>query len=243
MLKYGNPKKGFPVKLALYKDHYIHLYKTKFNSYAVLYYDAVKDKGKNWWTWKSDIKRDSDRGMTSIHLLRTILETEHVKMIDIATEGIFKTQFYDQVSTMEFSSLEYPPKYSLPFHPPRDGKGSYTGEGKSVEEEDKDEEKTEEEVDVDIENEAEEKLKKRILKYREVITEKDPLVLDRLDKKFSDLKLGLEEQAKLLMKSIPVDANIFFDFESTTEESLDPKTIINKCARKIINMRDGNRII
>ena len=25
MLKYGNPEKGFPVKLALYKDHYIHL--------------------------------------------------------------------------------------------------------------------------------------------------------------------------------------------------------------------------
>ena len=64
-----------------------------------------------------------------------------------------------------------------------------------------------------------------------------------MDKKFRDLGLGLEEQAKLLAKSIPVDANIFFDFESTTEESLDPRTIINKCARKIINMREGNRII
>ena len=243
MLKYGNPEKGFPVKLALYKDHFIHLYKTKFNNYAVLHYDEVKDKGKNWWTWKSDTKRDSDRGMTSINLLRTILETEHVKMIDIATEGIFKTQFYDQVSTMEFSSLEYPPKYSIPFHPPRDGKGAYTGEGKSEEEEDEDAEKTEEEIDEDIENEAEEKLKKRILKYREVITEKDPSVLDRLDKKFGDLKLGLEEQAKLLAKSIPVDANIFFDFESTTEESLDPDTIVNECAKKIRNMREGNRII
>ena len=30
------PQKGFRVQLALYKDHYIHLYKTKFNSYAVL---------------------------------------------------------------------------------------------------------------------------------------------------------------------------------------------------------------
>ena len=243
MLKYGNPEKGLPVKLALYKDHYIHLYKTKFNRYAVLHYDEVRDRGKNWWTWKSDTKRGSDRGMTSINLLRTVLETGHVKMIDIATEGIFKTQFYDQVSTMEFSSLEYPPKYSLPFHPPRDGKGAYTGEGKSAEEEDDYEEKTEEENDEDIENEAEDKLKKRILKYREVITEKDPSVMNRLDKKFRDLKLGLEEQAKLLAKSIPVDANIFFDFESTTEESLDPNTIINKCARKIINMREGDTII
>ena len=126
MLKYGNPEKGFLVKFALYRDHYIHLYKTKFNSYAVLHYDEVKDKGKNWWTWKSDTKRDSDRGMTSINLLRTIVETEHVKMIDIATEGIFKTQFYDQVSTMEFSSLEFPPKYSIPFHASRRrGGGEY----------------------------------------------------------------------------------------------------------------------
>ena len=239
MLKYGNPEKGFPVKLALYKDHYIHLYQTKFNSYAVLHYDDVKET-KNWWTWKSETKRDSDRGMTSINLLRTILETKHTKMIDIATEGIFKTQFYDQVSTMEFSSLEYPSEYSLPFHPPRDGTGPYIG---TEEGEEDDEEKTEEEIDEDIEKEKEDKLKKRIARYREAITGEDPSILERLDKKFKDLKMGLEEQAKLLSKSIPVDANIFFDFESTTEESLDPKKIINKCATKIMSMREGKRII
>ena len=243
---FGNPEKGFHVELALYKDHYIHLYKTKFNSYAVLHYDQLKDKGKNWWTWKSDTKRSShseDRGMTSINLLKTILETEHTKMIDIATEGIFKTQFYDQVSTMEFSSLEYTPKYSLPFHPPRNGTGAYTGEVLDVEDEQNDEEKTEEEIEEEIDEEGEEKLKKRILNYREVISNKDPSVLSRLDKKFRDLRFGLAEQAKLLSKSIPVDANIFFDFESTTEESLDPKTIINECARKIVSMRDGNMVI
>jgi hypothetical protein len=243
MLKYGNPEKGFPVKLALYKDHYLHLYKTKFNSYAVLHYEEVKDKGKNWWTWKSDSKRDSDRGMTSINLLRAILETQHVKRIDIATEGIFKTQFHDQVSTMEFSSLAYPRKYSIPFHPPRDGNGAYTGKGESKDDDDEDEEKTEEEIEEDIENEDEDKLKGRILNYREVIAQKNPSVLDRLDKKFKQLNFGLEEQAKLLAKSIPEDANVFFDFESTTEESLDPKTIINKCARKILDMRNGNMII
>jgi len=242
-LKYGNPQTGFPVKLALYKDHYIHLYKTKFNSFAVLHYDEVKDKGKNWWTWKSDTKRDADRGMTSINLLRTILETNHVKMIDIATEGIFKTQFYDQVSTMEFSSLEYPPKYSLPFHPPRNGKGAFTGEAQVNEEEGEEEEKTEEELDEIIDNEAEEQLRKRRVKYREIITEKDASVLNRLDDKFKELKLGLEEQAKLLAKSIPADANIFFDFEATTEESLDPKTTINACAKKILKMRNGANVI
>ena len=242
-LKYGKLQTGFPVKLALYKDHYIHLYKTKFNSFAVLHYDDCKDKGKNWWTWKSDTKRDADRGMTSINLLRTILETNHVKMIDIATEGIFKTQFYDQVSTMEFSSLEYPPKYSLPFHPPRNGKGAFTGQAQMNEEEGEEEENTEEELDEIIDNEAEEQLRKRIVKYREIITEKDASVLDRLDNKFKELKFGLEEQAKLLAKSIPADANIFFDFEATTEESLDPKTTINACARKILKMRNGANVI
>ena len=67
---------------------------------------------------------------------------------------------------MELSSLEYPSKYSLPLHPPQDGTGAYTGEGKSKEKEDEDEEKTEEEVEEDIENEAEEKLKKQTLEYR-----------------------------------------------------------------------------
>ena len=105
------------------------------------------------------------------------IQTNHVNKIDIATEGIFKTQFYDQVSTKEFSSLVFPPKYSLPFHPPRDGEGAYTGEedneDEDKEDEDEDEEKTEEEIEEDIEKEVEQKLKKRILKCREVIAKKD----------------------------------------------------------------------
>ena len=89
-----------------------------------------------------------------------------------------------------------------------------------AEEDEVDEENSEEEIEDDIDHEDEDKLRKRILKYREFIEEKDPSVLFRLDRKFSDLKFGLEEQAKLLAKSIPVAASIFFDFESTTEESL-----------------------
>ena len=233
LLKYGNPE-NFKIKLALFKEHYIHLYDTKFNSYAVLHYDAVKNKGKNWWTWKTEGNRDAKRGMNSINLLKTILETSHIKMIDIATEGIFQTQFYDQVS---FSSLHYPPKYSKLFHPTRG----------VVECEDEDESddafKTEEEIEETIDGEEENELKKRILFYRQIIEEKDPLTLHRLDAKFRKFQMGLEEQAKLLNKSIPVDANIFFDFEATTEESLDAKTVINRCATKILNMRQGQSII
>ena len=74
----------------------------------------------------------------------------------------------------------------------------------SVSADEDEDEKTEEEIEEEIDSEDEEKLKKRILQYREVITEKDPSVLDRLDKKFRDLRLGLEEQAKLLAKTTHV---------------------------------------
>ena len=53
----------------------------------------------------------------------------------------------------------------------------------------------------------------------------------------------LEEQEKLLAKSIPVHANIFFHFESTTEESLILTKVINECAKKILSMRNGVSII
>ena len=82
-----------------------------------------------------------------------------MKMIDVATEGIFKTQFYDQVSTMEFSSLEYPEKYSVPLHPPRDGVGAYceqNDDDEMGEEQDAEMgEQEEEEMEQDVEEEVE----------------------------------------------------------------------------------------
>ena len=247
--RYGNEKTGFPVELALYKGHYLHYYKTKFNSYAVEHYDELKIRGgKSWWTWKSCSKRSAKsegKGMTSLNLLRAIVETPHIKKISIATEGIFKTQFYDKVSMTEFDTLEYPKEHSVLFHPKRNGRGPYTGEVTSEEDEEADSDigKPEEEIDEEIENEDQTKMKERILRYRETIDKKDPSVLPRLDKKFREFKFGLTEQAKLLARSIPADAYVFFDFESTTVASHDTATTINRCARKIMNARDGEGVV
>jgi hypothetical protein len=120
VVKYGDPDKGFHVPIACILDHYIHMYRTKFNSYAVEHYDELKDKNE-WWTFKDEKRRDKDRGMNSLKLLRAILKTNHVQKISITTHGIFKTQFHDKVKTMEFETLEYPESYSRRFHPKRDG--------------------------------------------------------------------------------------------------------------------------
>ena len=65
---YG-PHDGFPVRLALIQDHYIHLYKTRFKSYAVAHYNELKHKPE-WWSFKTRDKRDRTRGMLSIDLLK-----------------------------------------------------------------------------------------------------------------------------------------------------------------------------
>ena len=117
---YGDPETGFHVPIATIMDHYIHLHDTKFNAYAVAHYDELKDK-ENWWAFRDGTRREKDRGMNSLNLLRAILKTEHVQKISITTHGIFRTQFHDKVKTSEFDTLEYPASYSRLFHPKRDG--------------------------------------------------------------------------------------------------------------------------
>ena len=130
---YG-PEDGFEVQLALIKDHYIHYYRTKFNSFAVLNYDQLKDR-KEWWAFKDVKRRDNNRGMLSIDLLRTVMQTDHLEPIDITTHGIFRTQFHDKFKSTDFKSLKFPSKYTSLFHPPRDGDGPYTGEAETTVEE------------------------------------------------------------------------------------------------------------
>lgn len=121
VIRYGDPITGFPVQIGSILDHYFHFCDTEFTSYSIENYDEVKDKD-DWYRIKDkeDHKRD-DRYMNSMNLLRTILKTNHVQKISISTHGIFKTQFYDKVNPTQFDTLEYPEKYSMPFHPKRDG--------------------------------------------------------------------------------------------------------------------------
>ena len=93
VLRFG-PEDGFGVELALFKDHYIHLFKTQFNSYAVRHYDDDEVRGKkSWWTIKdASGRRDAQRGMSSLDLLRCILETPHARPIDITTDASTKAR-------------------------------------------------------------------------------------------------------------------------------------------------------
>lgn len=52
-----------------------------------------------------------------------------------------------------------------------------------------------------------------------------------------------DTQVCLLGKSIPADANVFFYFESTTQQSDNFSVTINECARKILAMKNGDKII
>ena len=114
--------------------------------------------GTDSWMVK---RRDNNRGMLSIDLLRTVMQTDHLEPIDITTHGIFRTQFHDKFKSTDFKTLEFPPKYTSLFHPPRDGDGPYIGEGETtVEEEGDEEEDAEESVD------DSEKAKKIIVKCR-----------------------------------------------------------------------------
>ena len=122
------------LRCSWHKDHYIHYYRTKFNSFAVLNYDQLKDR-KEWWAFKDVKRRDSNRGMLSIDLLRTVMQTDHLEPIDITTHGIFRTQFHDKFKSTDLKSLKFPSKYTSLFHPPRDGDGPYTGEAETTVEE------------------------------------------------------------------------------------------------------------
>ena len=125
------PKDGFPVHLAIIDGHYIHLYDTKFNKYALRHYDELISNPKlrsPWWTYKSPGKTDSKRGMNSLNLLRTLKELKLLTPIDASTHNIFKTQFYDKFSSNEFRTLEYPLQYAQPFHDIRDGVGTIEAE-------------------------------------------------------------------------------------------------------------------
>ena len=101
-----------------------------------------------------------------------------------------------------------------------------------------------EEEEEAIENKEEGKLQKKIAKMRDSIGAKDPLLLRRLDKKIRKLKLGLVEEAKLLARSRPVDANIFFDFEATTKQTHDKNALIEKCREQILaTVRQPEKVI
>ena len=217
IIVYGNEKAEDVTKVELAiitnvaGDHYIHLYETKFTSYSILNYDQVKDR-KNWYSFVTNKERKHNRGMNSLDLLRTILKTNHCKAIDISTEGIFRTQFYDRFKTSEFITLEYVPEYATPFHEARSGEphkalnSKFTAQGFYPSEQLKHLLACEE-----------------LGKVRKAIMNKKggDKVLKVLDSKFTAQGFGPAEQLKHLKRALRnlVDAEIFFDFEASPYET------------------------
>jgi inorganic pyrophosphatase len=117
IIKYGD-KRNMHVPIALIHGHYIHLFQTPYNSFAIRNYDQLHTR--NEWHRYETMDRKRDTGMDTLKLLQTVLQTDHVSQISAADNRIFQTQFYDKTS-MDFQTLEYDEKYCERYHPPRDG--------------------------------------------------------------------------------------------------------------------------
>ena len=198
-LTYG-PNDGYPVNIALIREHYIHNFETDITSYAFKNFNDLKDKEK-WWRFYKVGKRakDGERGMSALALIRLLLPSEYLIPISAVTDGVFRTQYHNKVSMDEFETLEYNPKYSVLKHAARDGSGPYTGENAVT-------------MEIDDEDETEDaKLKKNIMRARAAL---DDDTLKWLDAKFVKRKIGLSEQLKMLRKHKRPDFAYDFDFET-----------------------------
>ena len=71
IVKYG-VENDHPIELALFEDHNFLYIETEYTKYSIMNYDNLKDK-KEWWKFVSPTKRQSDRGMNSLDLMRTIV--------------------------------------------------------------------------------------------------------------------------------------------------------------------------
>ena len=203
--KFG-PEDGFQVDLALVSDpagdHYIHYYKTKFNSFAINNYNEeitwgkkgtheLKDTNK-WWTWKSKERRDPERGMKSNDLLNAVKNLSHCKPINIADSKIFTTQFHNTMSRTDFTTLDFEENQCKLCHEPRLDTpeifyGDDTKEGKAF-----------------------------LMVRKKIALSGQQQTLDMLDEKFERLHFGAEEQLKALRRALnSASAKIAFDFEAS----------------------------
>jgi hypothetical protein len=185
---YG-PADGFKVRLALFKQHYIHDFDTPFIGFAVRNYERLKERDR-WWAFKEDSRRTLAGGMSSYKLLQLIVSlNDHLVPIDVSTHGIFKTQFHDKASR-EFATLEYPGEAVRPAHPDRF---------------------THEEVPAEKMNTL------RMYEAQMRSTAEGRESLQRLQRKVARLGLGIDEKLTLYRRHVPPAARIFLDFESTTD--------------------------
>ena len=207
-IRYGD-KKNKLVSIGIFNNHYIHMYETKYTAYSIKNYDELKSK-ENWWKYYSATENSESRGMNSLNLLKAIMKTNHVKEIDICTEGVFATQFHSNHKSTEFTSLDYAEKYTRLFHPERLVKGK------------------------DFQKEHEAVMREKQIEGLMKLISKNPTEAERLKTKIKKLRLGKKAAIKLLNKHIPVEANIFFDFETSTRQTHTAESTIIECRKQIL---------
>lgn len=188
---YGNSK-GTKVELCLFRNHYFPFIKdTGVTGFAIKNYDELKEKFPNSWKLKKNMSGSSSKvGITSMRLMKLIIDSNLVSPIDMSNEEIWKTVYIRQISNC-FNTLDYPEDAVKPVHEPR---GVHENK---------------EDFKKEIIN-----LKKH---RRKMLERGGEQRVEELDRKITAKGLGYKEQEELYRQSMIPSAIIFFDFESSSE--------------------------
>jgi len=93
------------LKLGILNEHYFIIEKTKYNNYAILHYNELKDK-KTWWKIKDINQKREDRGLDSYSLIKLMLQLNMFEKITLDTKNIMDIQYYDHVDD-QITNLAY----------------------------------------------------------------------------------------------------------------------------------------
>jgi len=113
LLKENDRARWFPrnrphdqdIEIGLIDDHFFLNEKTDYTSYAIKHYKQVK-KQDNWGTLTTSERHDSSKTIDSFKLIKLMKEHNLFEPMDMSTENIMDTQFYNKVS-QEIEELEY----------------------------------------------------------------------------------------------------------------------------------------
>ena len=191
---YGPNNAAKTVELNVYKNHYFKHEKTIYNTWPLKNFDhpclrtpygALID---DWYKVKDASGRKEVRGCTTMSLLKTLYEHNHLKEMDISTPGIFGTMVYDRVST-NYSTLEYNEECA-----------KFAYDNPKI---------TKKHINV-----ARHQIRKRA---GEENSDKCDELFEFLDNKFSEREITNLAQQLAITKRHKVLPQVFFDFETTTD--------------------------
>jgi hypothetical protein len=211
LIRYGDSA-NFPVNLGLYREHYIHYYKTDICSYAINHHDQYElvddfdgstSMVDRWWMFRDATNRTPQRGMNSLDLLKLVDATtqNHVQQITLSTPGLLKTSFHNKYRNSEIECLEYPECVVKLVHDKRTPGTMEPCKPFDPEA-------------ICIYSAAIRILMKELEGHP---SEAADVTKTLWKEKSTRLGLGLAEQVELLKKAMPIAAKIFLDTETHTD--------------------------